>query len=76
MGDSDFIFDCDDLLSCKYHKKNLKRGGSYIDSPSWIKNKKATINLINDNNKCFQYAATVALNKTVRKFEKVEKNTN
>ena len=44
-------------------KINLNCGGSYIDSPNWIKNKKATINFINKrNNKCFQYAVTVALN--------------
>ena len=42
---------------------NPNRGGSYVDSPSWIKNKKATINPINKkNNKCFQYAVTVAVN--------------
>ena len=40
----------------------MYRGGSYIDSPDWIKNKKTTINPINDNDKYFQYAATVALN--------------
>ena len=39
----------------------MKCGGSHIDSPDWIKNKKATINLINDD-KYFQYAVTVALN--------------
>ena len=31
-------------------------------SPDWIKNKKATINIKNEDGKCFQYAATVALN--------------
>ena len=41
----------------------MNRSGSYIDSPDWIKNKKATINTINKkDNKCFQYAVTVALN--------------
>ena len=29
------------------HKINLKRCGSYIDSPDWIKTKNATINHIN-----------------------------
>ena len=29
---------------------------------NWIKNKKATINHINKNDKCFQYAVTVTLN--------------
>ena len=44
-------------------KKNLNHGGSNIDSPDWIKNKKATINSINKkDNKCFQYTVTVALN--------------
>ena len=35
---------------------------SYIDSADWIKKKKATINLKNTDDKCFQYAVTVALN--------------
>ena len=46
-----------------YIIKNVKRGGSYIDSSDWIKNKKATINPIDKkDNKCFQYAVTVVLN--------------
>ena len=44
------------------HKVNFKHGGSYIDSPHWLRNKKATINPKNENDKCFLYAATVALN--------------
>ena len=41
-------------LYYKYNKINLNHGGSYIDSPDWMKNKKATINPINKkNNKCF-----------------------
>ena len=46
----------------KCHKVNYKRGGSYIDSPDWIKNKKATIDSKNEGNESFRYAATVALN--------------
>ena len=33
----------------------------YIDSPEWLKNKK-TINPKNNDDNCFQYALTVALN--------------
>ena len=40
---------------------SLNRGGSYIDSPKWSKNKKATINPKNNDDKCFQYAITAAL---------------
>ena len=46
----------------KLHKISLDRGGSYIDSPDWIKNKKATINPKNKDNQCFKYAITAALN--------------
>ena len=49
-------------MYCKCHKVNYKRGGSYIDSPDWIKNKKDTINPKNEDNKRFKYAATLTLN--------------
>ena len=47
----------------------MTRGRSYIDSPKWLKNKKATITLKN-NDSCFQYALTVALN-----HQNIENNT-
>ena len=44
-------------------KKNFNCVESYIDSPYWIKNRKATINPINKkDNKYFQHGITVALN--------------
>ena len=59
---SDFIFDCVNLLYYKCRKINLNRGGSYSDSPGWIKNEKETINRIKKNeNKYFQYTVTIAL---------------
>ena len=44
---SSTIFDQVYLLYCKCHKASLTCGGLYIDSPNWIKNKKATINPVN-----------------------------
>ena len=44
------------------YKINVNRGGSYIDSPKWLKSKKATINPKNNDNKYFQYTMAVALN--------------
>ena len=44
------------------NKTSLSRGRSYISSPEWLKNKKATLNPKNNDGKCFQYAITVALN--------------
>ena len=43
MKGSEFVFDSVDLLYYKVHKISLNRGRSYIDSPKWLKNKKATI---------------------------------
>ena len=45
---SEFVFDCVYLLYHKCHKIHSNRGGSYIDSPDWIKNQK------NSNNKSHQ----------------------
>ena len=49
MKGSDFVFDYIDLLYYKCRKINPKRGVWYIDSPDWIKNKKASVNLNNKN---------------------------
>ena len=49
-------------LYYKCQKINPSRGESHIDSPDWIKNKKATINLINKKDKKFQYDVIVVLN--------------
>ena len=62
MEGSDFIFDSVQLMNYKRHKVNFKRSGSNIASPDWIKKKKAIINPKNEDDKCFQYAAAVALN--------------
>ena len=45
-----------------FNKISINRGGSYIDSPNWLKNKGSTINPKNNDYKCFQYVVTLALN--------------
>ena len=62
MRGREFIFDSVVALTYDLNKISLSRGGSYIDSPKWLKNKKETINKKNNDDKCFQYALTVALN--------------
>ena len=62
MIGSKFVPDSIDLLYYHLQKVGLKRSGSYIDSPEWLKIKKATINPQNNDDNCFQYALTVALN--------------
>ena len=62
MRGSEFNFDSVDLLYYNLQKISLKRGGPYINSPEWLKNKKAIINSKNNANNCFQCALTVTLN--------------
>ena len=78
MKGSEFVFDYLRSLYYKCYKINLNRGGLYIDSHDWIKNKKAAIDPINKkDNKCFQCALTVVLNneetkKDPQKITKIE----
>ena len=53
---SEFVPDSTDLLYNHLQRISLKRGGSYVDSQKWLKNKKATINQNNSDNNSFQYA--------------------
>ena len=62
MDGSHFIFDSVDALYYNLNKISLSRGESYIDSLEWLKNKKATINPKTDDDECFQYGLSVALN--------------
>ena len=63
MKGSEFIFGCVDLLYYNLQKTTPTRKiSSYIDSREWLKNKKANINPKDNDDKCFQYALTVALN--------------
>ena len=62
MRGSEFEFDGVNFLYYDFNKTSINRGGSYIDSPKWLKDKKSTINPKNNDDKCFQYAVTLALN--------------
>ena len=69
MKVSDFAFDAVNFLYYDFHKVSISRGGTYIDSPKWLKNKKI-INPKNNDYKCFQYAVTLALS-----LDKINKNS-
>ena len=62
MKDSDFIFNGVNYLFYDLNRISISKGGSYIESPKWLKDKKCAINQKNNDNKCFQYATTLALN--------------
>ena len=67
MRGSEFEFDGVNFLYYDFNKTSINRGGSYIDSPKCLKNKKSTISPKNNDDKCFQYAVTLALNHVVIK---------
>ena len=69
MRRSEFEFDGVNFLYYDFNKTSINRGGSYIDSPKWLKDKKSTINPKNNHDKYFQYAVTLALN-----LDKIEKD--
>ena len=73
MKGSDFIFNGVNYLFHDFNRITISKGGSYIESPKWLKrikkDKKCTINQRNNDNKCFQYAPTPALN-----FNKIDKH--
>ena len=62
MKGSDFIFNGVNYLFHDLNRITISKGGSYIESPKWLKDKKCTINQKNNDNKSFQYATTLALN--------------
>ena len=69
MKGSDFIFNGINYLYYDLNRITISKGGSYIESPKWLKDKKCVVNQKNNDNKCFQYAATLALN-----FNNIDRN--
>ena len=69
MRGSDFEFDDINFLYYNFNKTSINKGGSYIYSPKWLKDKKSAINPKNIDYKCFQYAVTLALN-----FDKINRD--
>ena len=73
ISGSDFVFESVELVDYKLHIVSLNRGGSFIKSAEWFVNKKATINPKNENDdNCFQYSITSALNYTEIKKRELE----
>ena len=69
-----FNFESVELMDYKLHKVPLKRGGSYIKSPEWLVNERATINPKNKkDDKRFQYALPLALDYNEIKKKELER---
>ena len=71
---SEFVPDSVELLEYELHKTDIIRAESYIISPDWIANKKATINPKTEkDNKCFQWSIISGLNYNNIKEKKLKK---
>ena len=53
MKGSDFIFSGINSLYYDLNRITISKGGSYIESPKWLQDKKCCINQKNKDNKCF-----------------------
>ena len=62
MKGSEFEVDGINFFYYSFNKTSIYRDESYIDSSKWLKDKKSTINPKNNDDKCFQYAVTLASN--------------
>ena len=75
---SDFVFEIAELMDYKLHRVCLTSGGSYIRSPEWLANKKATVNPKNKNDdECLRWSTISALNYNEimkKEFENIFKN--
>ena len=59
---SSFGYESVEECNIHFNKIDLRRGASFIDTPEWLKHKKATINPQNKNDVyCFMYTIGIAL---------------
>ena len=63
MSESGLVIVQVNKLKFHFDKYNPTRGGSYIELPKWIQNKKACINIKNDDDKCLMYSVQCGLYK-------------
>ena len=60
---SNFVFESVELMDYKLHRVHLRRSRSYVKSPEWLANKKATINSKTKNdNECLRWSTISAIN--------------
>ena len=76
---SEFTHESAGLSYYYFMKIDIRRAESYVKFPDWIANKRATINLKNEKDKCFKWSTTSGLNyneikkKYLKKIEKFKR---
>ena len=57
----EFEFDGINFFYYSFNKTSIYRGGTYIDSPKWLIDKKSTINLNNNDDKFFSIRCDISI---------------
>ena len=67
MSESGLVLTQMDKIKINFDKYNPTRGGKFIPLPKWVQNKKACINIKNEDNKCFKYSVQCGICKVYEK---------
>lgn len=67
LNRSGLILNQFDKIRFNFDKYNPTRGGSFIELPKWVQNKKACINIQNEDNQCFKYSIQCRVHKIYEK---------
>ena len=67
VSESGLVITQIDKLKFNYDKYNPTRGGKFIPLPKWVSNKKACINIKNQDEKCFKYSVQRGICKVYEK---------
>ena len=67
LSESGLVIKQIDKLTFNYDKYNPTRAGSFIPLPKWVQNKKACINIKNNDHMCFKYSVQCAVHKIYEK---------
>ena len=84
LNRSGLILNQFDKIRFNFDKNNPTRGGSFIELPKWIQDKKACINIQNEDNQCFKYCIQCGVYKIYEKghacrmnhYKKIEDSIN
>ena len=67
LSESGLVITQIDKLKFNFDKFNPTRGGKFIPLPKWVSDKKACINIQNEDNKCFKYSVQCGICKVYEK---------
>ena len=67
LSKSNIVIENISKITINYDKYNPTRAGSYVELPKWLSSKKACINIINEDTKCFEYCVQCSVFKIYEK---------